>query len=850
MNYWQRLKPKKVVDRLYDNLQPQKNPPSSETPPVVPESQTPVEGDAYITLLAQQIQQNLRHLQEVATAVPVTPILTGRFEQLRRSAPPLEPESQNWLSHTKTSLQQIFQWQPVSPTVAKAKAKAKDTPSRPDPLRTTIEQLQHYPLVQEGQQRLQALATPLIAPLTAANLRYNQWIHDHIDPLFGRERYEQLRALSGGRAENLSPVQQTANFFLAWAGGGAALTTLAMVTGIPIGPVSLGFGIVILAPAFKLAYQRAMERKFSYTYFGLTYGLAQYASGILPVATVSLLTLAIAYKFGAVSEAILRDGFVSIFGLQVRTVWRIVDGVETEVPFEQIVRGDILVCNAGQVIPVDGLVVSGTAAVDQHMLTGESQPAEKGVGDTVLAATIVLSGRILVEVQEAGATTTVAKITEILNRSARYHASLEEKAALISDRWLPAMLTGSGLALLFNGPIGAVTMFGNNFTANMVGVLPYTLLQFLNYTSQIGILVKEGAALEQLPSIDTVVFDKTGTLTLDQPHLVAIHTAGTLGTTEILRLAATAEQRQSHPIARAILAAAEERQLQLSSMVDAHYEIGYGLAVQLPDDAESADGGGMQQIHVGSARFMELEGIPLPEDLLAVAADCRERGTALVWVAQEGAVVGALELEATVRPEAQALVAQLKQRGMEIYIISGDQEAPTRHLAQTLEMDGYFANTLPDQKATLVKELQAQGRKVCFVGDGINDAIALRQADVSVSLAGATTVAIDTAQVVLMGSDLRRLVTVFELADRMYTGLDVNYKTLVAISLAAAGSIIFLHANFIAMQAFQVASVVTSMAIVNKQIALGTTDLTLITPPADPATHQRITTGELPAPSA
>lgn len=842
MNYWQRLKPKKAIVRLRDSLLPQNNLPSSEMPLVVPESRTSVEGDSRLTLLTQQLQQNLRHLQEAAAAAPGAPILMESVEQLRHNVPALTLELQERLTHARANLQQLLQWQSVTQLTEEKQ------PSHPDPLGTIAKQLQQHQLVQVGQQRIQALTAPLTAHLAAADLRYNQWIHDHIDSLFGRERYEQLRALSGGRAENLSSEQKTANNLLAWGAGGSALTTLAIAAGMPVGVLSLGFGVVVTAPALKLAYQKAVvERKFSYVHLGMIYSLGFYGSGMLALGATAILAVAIAYKFAALSEAILHSNIVSIFGQQPRTVWRVVDGVETEIPFEQIARGDILVCDAGQVIPADGLVVSGSAAVDQHMLTGESQPAEKGVGDAVLAATVVLSGRILIEVYEAGATTTVAKIADILNRSASYRLSLEEKATVIADRTLPAILAGSGFALLLRGPIGAITMIGSNYTLNMIGVLPYTLLKFLNHSSRAGILVKEGAALEQLRTIDTIVFDKTGTLTLEQPHLVAIYTAGTLGTTEILRLTAAAEQRQSHPIARAILAAAAERQLELPPMGEARYEIGYGLSVQLPGDTESADGGSMQQIHVGSARFMGIEGISLPEDLLAVVADCRERGNALVWVARERVVIGALELEATVRPEAQALVAQLKQRGMAIYIISGDQEAPTRHLAQMLGIDGYFANTLPDQKANLVKELQAQGRKVCFVGDGINDAIALRQADVSVSLAGATTAAIDTAQLVLMGSDLGRLLTMLELVDEMHANLDENYKTSVALSLVAAGSVIFLRAGFFAIEALYVASIAASIAIANKRITTATPNLTLSVEPAEPVTHQRTAMRELPS---
>ena len=808
MKWHQRLQPTRLIDRLRDRLpSPADRPPTDPAQPEVVDV-PPTRIEERVASVNRQLQRNMRELREVVIASPAAPILAERYEQLRGTLEPLAPELQGRLRAVSDHLQGLLQWQSTSELAAAQK------PRYPDPLRKLVERAQENPLLQQGLQQLQTVTEPLKKPAAATLLRYHQWVHDHIDPLAGRERYEQLRALSGGSAEHLSAVQKSANELMAWGITGAGLTALAAAAGIPIGSVSLLFGLVLLGPGIQIAYQKAVEeRTFSYVHLGLIYGLGFYASGFLSLGAVTLLAGSIAYKFGAISEATLRHGMVSIFGQQPRTVWRLVNGVETETPFEEVERGDLLVCDAGQVIPVDGVVVQGTAAVDQHMLTGESQPAEKGVGDTVLAATVVLSGRILVEVHEAGAATTVARIGEILNRSSTYRLSLEEKATVIADRTLPVMLTGSGLALLTAGPVGAVAMIGTNFTLNMIGVVPFTLLKFLNHSAHAGILVKEGEVLERLRSVDTVVFDKTGTLTLEQPQVVAIYPCGPLTGTEILRITAAAEQRQSHPIARAILAAAAERHLELPTMLEARYEIGYGLTVQLPTAR-----GSTEQIHVGSARFMALEGIALPEELQPIAADCRERGTALVWVARDGVMVGALELEATIRPETQALVAALKQRGMEIFIISGDQEAPTRHLAALLGMDGYFANTLPDEKASLVKELQEKGRKVCFVGDGINDAIALRQADVSVSMAGATTAAIDTAQVVLMGGDLGRILTLIELVDSMHANLDQNYKTSIALSLLAASGVLFLHAGFLATEVIYVASVAAAVAIANKKI--------------------------------
>ncbi len=669
----------------------------------------------------------------------------------------------------------------------------------------------------------QALVAQLSTHLTTLDQHYQQWIHDHVDPIFGGKRYQQMRALSGGRAEELSAVQKQANYLLAWAGAGLGLAAATTLLGIPVGVVSIPFGLVVMAPTVRVAYRKAVyERKFSIVHLGLLYLIGLYMGGYLFIGASGLFLLAFGYKIGALTEAVIRDGLVNIFGQQPRYAWRVVDGIETEVPIEQVAVGDILVFDVGQMIPIDGVIVKGVAAIDQHMLTGEAQPAEKTVGDPVLAATIVLSGRIYVQVEKAGPETTAAQIGEVLNRIATYRPSLQEKAIARADHSLIPMLAGSGLGFLLAGPVGGLAMMGCNFTLNMVGLIPLTLLNFLNASSHVGILVKEGEALEKLHTVDTVVFDKTGTLTIEQPHVVHVHACDLYPAATVLRLAAAAEHRQSHPVAKAILAAAAEWQLALPKVEDAHYEVGYGIKVRVTaadihggaaTPAAAADFTDTQLIRVGSWRFMALEAITIPVTIQALLTTAQEQGHSLVFVALDDRLIGAVELHATVRPEARAVVTALQQRGMKTYIISGDQEAPTRTLAHALGMDGYFANTLPEHKAELVTQLKAEGRKVCFVGDGINDAIALKQADVSVSLCGATTAATDTAQVVLMDADLQQLVTLIELVDEMHRNLRLNHNTAMAFTLLGAGGILFFHAGFAIVELLYAASIATGVGI-------------------------------------
>ena len=287
----------------------------------------------------------------------------------------------------------------------------------------------------------------------------------------------------------------------------------------------------------------------------------------------------------------------------------------------------------------------------------------------------------------------------------------------------------------------------------------------------------------------SVIFDKTGTLTLEQPQVKTVHPAGKTRLNEetILTYAAAAEQRQSHPIAKAIQGAAAERGLTLPTIDDAHYELGYGLRVWL------FDSGVRTLVRVGSKRFMDMESVSIPAEIVAIQTACHEQGHSLVMVAIEDQLVGAIELQPTIRPEAAQVVAALHERNLTIAIISGDQEAPTRTLARELGISRYFANVLPEEKAAFVSQLQAEGKTVCFVGDGINDAIALKKAEVSISLRGATTIATDTAQIVLMDQTLQNLPTLFDLSHELERNLMTSLVLVTVPCCFVIGGVFFFH---------------------------------------------------------
>jgi len=474
---------------------------------------------------------------------------------------------------------------------------------------------------------------------------------------------------------------------------------------------------------------------------------------------------------------------VNVFGGHPPQVWLEKDGVEIEVDFTSIQAGDIVIVNAGEIIPVDGHIQEGLATIDQHILTGESQPVEKASGDKVFAATLLLSGRIRIQVETAGEETVAAQIGQVLNNTQNYKDKLVTRGRKIADRFLPFELGISAVTLPLMGAVPALTILWSELGSNMIYAGPLTVLSYLQIYSRHGILVKDGRVLESLRQVDTVIFDKTGTLTLEQPTVGQIHRLGDWDENTLLGYAAAAEYRQPHPIAKAILDKAASQNLELPDLDEASYEVGYGIKVLI-------DG---QQIRVGSGRFMSREGIELPEVAQNIQAQAEEMGFSLIYIGINQQLGGILEMHPNIRPEAVEIIHFLKQRGMKLYIISGDHEHPTRRMAETLDIDHYFAEVLPENKAKLVKELCEEGRFVCFIGDGINDAIALKSAQVSISLKGASTAATDTAQIIFMDGTLNHLEQLFQLADEFEKTMHSNFITTIVPGVICIGGVYFLH---------------------------------------------------------
>ncbi len=606
---------------------------------------------------------------------------------------------------------------------------------------------------------------------------------DHLSRFNGK-RGEQLTAISSVKAKiKTSDVEKATNRDLA-----LSLGALGCAVGAWLYPPLVLGNIIGLAYygllRYKAVYQELVtKRKITINLLDAITITSALVGGFYFLGALGCVMSAVGRELLVQIKDISQKNLINIFGEQPHTVWLLIDGGEIETLLEDLQKGDVVVVYAGQTIPVDGTIVFGMALIDQHQLTGEAQPAEKGPDEMVFAATVVLSGEIHVRVEKTGTETRVAQIGHILSQTADFKLAIQSRSEVLADKSVLPTLAIGGLALPILGVSGAIAAIycPLGWFIRITG--PLSLLNFLHILSLTEILVKDARSLELLPQIDTVVFDKTGTLTAEQPQLSHIHTCLPLSEDELLQYAATAEWKQTHPIARAILVEAEGRGLSLYAIEDVHYEVGYGIKI------ESSD----QVIRVGSDRFMEIEGVDIPLSMRDLHCHTAQQGHTLVMVALNDQLAGAIELETAIRPEVKAVIQNLHQRNKTTYIISGDQEQPTKNLANQLGIDHYIANALPDQKAELIDQLIKAGKSVCFVGDGINDSIALQKATVSISLAGATTVATDIAQIVLMDGGLTRLPLLFDLAEEMEANMKNNIILSLAPSFMCIGGAFLLH---------------------------------------------------------
>jgi Cu+-exporting ATPase len=488
-------------------------------------------------------------------------------------------------------------------------------------------------------------------------------------------------------------------------------------------------------------------------------------------------------RAGAALRALLELGAKEVAVLR--------DGHEQRIPVEQLTAGDRFVVRPGDTVATDGVVEEGSSAVDASMLTGESTPVEVAAGDAVVGATVNTGGRLVVRATRVGADTQLAQMARLVADAQNGKAQVQRLADRVAGVFVPAViaLAIATLGWWLASGAGAAAAFGAGVAVLIIAcpcalglATPTALLVGTGRGAQLGILIKGPEVLESTRRVDTVVLDKTGTVTTGQMTLLEVHTAGGVAATEALRLAGAAEDASGHPIARAIARGAAERVGTLPPVRE--FRALEGLGVKAVVDGHA--------VLVGRSALLEQQDQPLPDGLAAAQAAAARQGRTAVAVAWDGAARAVLVVADTAKPTSATAVTQLRQLGLTPVLLTGDNLAAARSVAAQVGIDQVIAEVLPADKVEVVKRLQSDGHVVAMVGDGVNDAAALAQADLGLAMGTGTDVAIQASDLTLVRGDLLAAVDAIRLARRTLRTIKGNLfwafaYNVAAIPLAAAG---------------------------------------------------------------
>jgi len=446
------------------------------------------------------------------------------------------------------------------------------------------------------------------------------------------------------------------------------------------------------------------------------------------------------------------------------------DGPRT-VHVDQVRKGDRLLVRPGERIPVDGVIVSGATAIDESSITGESIPRERGVGETVLASSLSYNGVIEIEALRVGADTTLGRVMRLVEEAEAH----KPRSARMVDRYAqwftPVVLACAGLAWGLSGEVSrAVAVLVAGCPCALLLAAPTATVATVARAARAGVLVKGGAQLEAVAQADAALFDKTGTLTLGEPHVVEVAPADGVSADAVLAAAAGVERHCLHPLARAVLRAAQAGGLALAEAKGVVAEVGLGVRGVLACE-EHSDG---HSVEVGGPAL--LAGRVLPPELSGRLAAMRARGATALIVLEDDRPLGLLAVADTPRPMARATLQALRGVGfVRLGILSGDEVSAVRNVSESLGLTDVWSGLKPQDKLDVIADWQGQGSKVLYVGDGVNDAPALARADIGVAMAAAgTDVALETAGMALTRDDITRLPFLVGLARRMLTVIKAN----------------------------------------------------------------------------
>jgi Cu+-exporting ATPase len=534
--------------------------------------------------------------------------------------------------------------------------------------------------------------------------------------------------------------------------------------------------LVKLSPNMDSLVALGTSAAFLYSLYGVIEAI--YSGGAHSIhlyfesAGVILTLITLGKYMEAVSKGKTSEAIKKLMGLAPKTATIIRNEKETEILIDEVEIGDIVIVKPGEKMPVDGEVVEGNTSVDESMLTGESIPVEKSIGDKIIGASINKNGSIKYRVTKVGKDTALSQIIKLVEDAQGSKAPIAKLADIISGYFVPvvmALALISSLAWLISGESGvfSLTIFISVLVIACPCALglatPTAIMVGTGKGAEYGVLIKSGVALETSHKIQTIVFDKTGTITEGKPKVTDIIVAEGINKEDIIQIAASAEKKSEHPLGEAIVKKAEEDSVNLIEVTDFKAIPGHGIEVNVDSNT----------ILLGNKKLMDSSGIALTgfeeeSDRLA------REGKTPMYIASKGKLMGIIAVADTVKENSKKAIEKLHRMGVEVAMITGDNKKTAEAIAKQVGIDRILSEVLPQDKANEVKKLQAEGKKVAMVGDGINDAPALAQADIGIAIGSGTDVAMESADIVLMRSDLMDVPTAIELSKKTIKNIKEN----------------------------------------------------------------------------
>ena len=448
-----------------------------------------------------------------------------------------------------------------------------------------------------------------------------------------------------------------------------------------------------------------------------------------------------------------------LLGLAAKTAHRVRDGQEEEIQVDEIQKGDVLRVRPGEKVPIDGVIIDGRSNIDESMITGEPMPVSKHAGEKVIGATVNQTGSFLMRAERIGSETVLAQIVQMVAEAQRSRAPIQKLADTVSGYFVPAVIGVAIITFVIWSIVGPAPAMAYALV-NAVSVLiiacpcalglatPMSIMVGVGRAAQVGVLVKNAQAIEVTEKVTHLVTDKTGTLTAGKPEVVSRIAANTISERDLLQIAASVESQSEHPLARAIVKAAEKEKIALRNVIDFQSTTGGGVSGNLDGKA----------ILIGKEKFLAESNVRFPEELTKEAHRLQQKAETTAWLAINGDAAGVLGVADPIKPTTREAVRELHEAGLKITMCTGDNQRTAESVARELSIDEFKAEVMPDEKIEIVKKLKSKGAIVAMAGDGMNDAPALAAADVGIAMGTGTDVAIESAGITLVKGDLMGIV--------------------------------------------------------------------------------------------